>query len=109
MAGETTLTIIGNLTADPELRFTPSGAAVADWDLGQELLGRPGCAAGPDAVHCAAAMAVQPLNWAMTLPFPCAHHQVAATSRMCLALHKTSVMRCAICTTLPVRSVRNRG
>ncbi|HVK23394.1 MAG TPA: single-stranded DNA-binding protein [Actinokineospora sp.] len=29
MAGETTITIIGNLTADPELRFTPSGAAVA--------------------------------------------------------------------------------
>lgn len=30
MAGETTLTIIGNLTADPELRFTPSGAAVTN-------------------------------------------------------------------------------
>jgi len=29
MAGETNITIIGNLTADPELRFTPSGAAVA--------------------------------------------------------------------------------
>ena len=29
MAGETTITIIGNLTDDPELRFTPSGAAVA--------------------------------------------------------------------------------
>src|SRR5215475_6405453 len=29
MAGDTTLTIIGNLTNDPELRFTPSGAAVA--------------------------------------------------------------------------------
>jgi len=28
MAGETTITLIGNLTADPELRFTPSGAAV---------------------------------------------------------------------------------
>ncbi|MCA0322752.1 MAG: single-stranded DNA-binding protein, partial [Actinobacteria bacterium] len=24
MAGETTITIIGNLTGDPELRFTPS-------------------------------------------------------------------------------------
>lgn len=33
MAGETTLTIIGNLTADPELRFTPSGAAVADFTV----------------------------------------------------------------------------
>ncbi|WP_117212663.1 single-stranded DNA-binding protein [Allorhizocola rhizosphaerae] len=29
MAGETTITIVGNLTDDPELRFTPSGAAVA--------------------------------------------------------------------------------
>jgi single-strand DNA-binding protein len=29
MAGDTTITIIGNLTDDPELKFTPSGAAVA--------------------------------------------------------------------------------
>jgi len=29
MAGDTTLTVIGNLTDDPELRFTQSGAAVA--------------------------------------------------------------------------------
>jgi single-strand DNA-binding protein len=29
MAGETTITVVGNLTDDPELRFTPSGAAVA--------------------------------------------------------------------------------
>jgi single-strand DNA-binding protein len=29
MAGETTLTVVGNLTDDPELRYTPSGAAVA--------------------------------------------------------------------------------
>lgn len=28
MAGDTTITVIGNLTDDPELRFTPSGAAV---------------------------------------------------------------------------------
>jgi single-strand DNA-binding protein len=28
-AGDTTITLIGNLTDDPELRFTPSGAAVA--------------------------------------------------------------------------------
>lgn len=33
MAGETTLTIIGNLTSDPELRFTPSGAAVANFTI----------------------------------------------------------------------------
>ena len=28
-AGDTTITLIGNLVDDPELRFTPSGAAVA--------------------------------------------------------------------------------
>lgn len=33
MAGETVITIIGNLTADPELRFTPSGAAVANFTV----------------------------------------------------------------------------
>ena len=32
-AGETTLTIVGNLTADPELRFTPSGAAVVNFTV----------------------------------------------------------------------------
>jgi single-strand DNA-binding protein len=31
MAGETVITVIGNLTSDPELRFTPSGAAVANF------------------------------------------------------------------------------
>jgi single-strand DNA-binding protein len=29
MAGDTIITVVGNLTDDPELRFTPSGAAVA--------------------------------------------------------------------------------
>lgn len=33
MAGETTLTVIGNLTTDPELRFTPNGAAVANFTI----------------------------------------------------------------------------
>ncbi|GAA0613232.1 single-stranded DNA-binding protein [Kutzneria viridogrisea] len=33
MAGETTITVVGNLTADPELRFTPSGAAVASFTV----------------------------------------------------------------------------
>jgi single-strand DNA-binding protein len=33
MAGETTITVIGNLTDDPELRFTPSGAAVAKFRI----------------------------------------------------------------------------
>src|SRR5699024_3227283 len=31
MAGETIITVVGNLTDDPELRFTPSGAAVANF------------------------------------------------------------------------------
>jgi len=33
MAGDTTITVIGNLTGDPELRFTPSGAAVANFTV----------------------------------------------------------------------------
>jgi single-strand DNA-binding protein len=33
MSNETTITIVGNLTADPELRFTPSGAAVAAFTI----------------------------------------------------------------------------
>ncbi|MDO5084738.1 single-stranded DNA-binding protein [Arachnia propionica] len=33
MAGETTITLVGNLTADPDLRFTPSGAAVASFTV----------------------------------------------------------------------------
>ena len=33
MAGETVISIIGNLTNDPELRFTPSGAAVANFTV----------------------------------------------------------------------------
>ncbi|AUZ88251.1 single-stranded DNA-binding protein [Arthrobacter sp. TmT3-37] len=33
MAGETVITVIGNLTNDPELRFTPSGSAVANFTI----------------------------------------------------------------------------
>ncbi|MEV4147789.1 single-stranded DNA-binding protein [Amycolatopsis sp. NPDC049691] len=33
MAGETLVTVVGNLTSDPELRFTPSGAAVANFTV----------------------------------------------------------------------------
>jgi single-strand DNA-binding protein len=33
MAGETIITVVGNLTSDPELRFTPSGAAVANFTV----------------------------------------------------------------------------
>jgi single-strand DNA-binding protein len=33
VAGDTVITVIGNLTDDPELRFTPSGAAVANFTV----------------------------------------------------------------------------
>ncbi|MFM8597459.1 MAG: single-stranded DNA-binding protein [Mycobacterium sp.] len=33
MAGDTIITVVGNLTADPELRFTASGAAVANFTV----------------------------------------------------------------------------
>jgi single-strand DNA-binding protein len=33
MSADTVITIVGNLTADPELRFTPSGAAVASFTI----------------------------------------------------------------------------
>ena len=59
----------------------PAGAAVAEWDLGSELLGRDGCADSPDGVHCAASMAVAPeepvtLSRTLTVPAPM---EVAAT------------------------------
>jgi single-strand DNA-binding protein len=33
MAGETIITVVGNLTDDPELKFTPSGAPVANFTV----------------------------------------------------------------------------
>lgn len=33
MAGETVITVVGNLTADPELKFTANGAAVANFTV----------------------------------------------------------------------------
>lgn len=33
MSNETIITVIGNLTSDPELRFTPSGSAVANFTI----------------------------------------------------------------------------
>lgn len=35
MAGEIQVTVVGTLTADPELRFTPSGKAVANFTVAQ--------------------------------------------------------------------------
>ncbi|MCF6386648.1 alpha-(1-_3)-arabinofuranosyltransferase [Mycobacterium sp. MBM] len=51
----------------------PAGSAVAQWDLGSELLGRPGCAEAPDGIHCAATMALAPeeaVNMSRTLTVP---------------------------------------
>jgi single-strand DNA-binding protein len=42
MAFDNTITIVGNLTRDPELRFTPSGAAVANFGVAWNLKGRDG-------------------------------------------------------------------
>lgn len=62
-----------------ELRHTvrvpgpPPGATVAGWDLGSELLGRPGCAPTPDGVRCAPSMALapeEPVNLSRTLAVP---------------------------------------
>jgi arabinofuranan 3-O-arabinosyltransferase len=50
-----------------------SGSNVAGWDLGTELLGRSGCAEGPDRVRCAATMALaseEPVNLSRTLTVP---------------------------------------
>ena len=72
MAGETVITIIGNLTADPELRTTGQGSAVCNltiastprtynrqagqWEDGQPLFLR--CSAWRDlATHCAQSLA----------------------------------------------------
>jgi arabinofuranan 3-O-arabinosyltransferase len=48
----------------------PPGSAIAGWDLGTELLGRPGCAAAADSVRCAPSMALapeEPVNFSRTL------------------------------------------
>ena len=53
----------------------PANSAVAQWDLGSELLGRPGCAEGPNGTQCAAAMALspeEPVNLSRTLTVPTA-------------------------------------
>ena len=42
MAFDNTVTVVGNVTRDPELRFTPSGAAVANFGLAWNRKGRDG-------------------------------------------------------------------
>ena len=51
----------------------PPNSAVAQWDLGSELLGRPGCAQAATGTRCAAAMALspeEPVNLSRTLTVP---------------------------------------
>ena len=51
----------------------PANSAVAQWDLGTELLGRPGCAQSPNGTRCAASMALspeEPVNLSRTLTVP---------------------------------------
>jgi arabinofuranan 3-O-arabinosyltransferase len=51
----------------------PTNSAVAQWDLGSELLGRQGCAESPNGIRCAAAMALspeEPVNLSRTLTVP---------------------------------------
>ncbi|MDT5139736.1 MAG: arabinofuranan 3-O-arabinosyltransferase [Mycobacterium sp.] len=51
----------------------PPDAVITRWDLGAELLGRPGCAPGPNNVRCAASMALapeEPVNFSRTLTVP---------------------------------------
>jgi len=51
----------------------PPGSSIAGWDLGSELLGRPGCAQAPDGMRCAASMALtpeEPVNFSRTLTVP---------------------------------------
>ncbi|MBI5336393.1 MAG: DUF3367 domain-containing protein [Mycolicibacterium rufum] len=62
-----------NLRHTVEVPGPPPGSAVAQWDLGAELLGRPGCAASPTGYRCAAAMALaseEPVNLSRTLTVP---------------------------------------
>jgi len=64
-----------------ELRHTvvvpgpPPGSTIAGWNLGSELLGRPGCAQAPDGIRCASSMALapeEPVNFSRTLTVPAA-------------------------------------
>lgn len=64
-----------NLRHTVEVPAPPADSTVAQWDLGTELLGRPGCADSPVGVRCAAALALaseEPVNLSRTLTVPTA-------------------------------------
>lgn len=51
----------------------PPGSPITGWDLGSELLGRPGCAPAPESVRCAPSMSLapeEPINFSRTLTVP---------------------------------------
>lgn len=62
-----------NLRHTVDVPAPPPGSAVAQWDLGSELLGRAGCAESPSGTRCSAAMALaseEPVNLSRTLTVP---------------------------------------
>ncbi len=62
-----------NLRHTVDVPGPPADSAVAQWDLGSELLGRAGCAESPTGTRCAAAMAMaaeEPVNLSRTLTVP---------------------------------------
>ncbi|WP_234792714.1 alpha-(1-_3)-arabinofuranosyltransferase [Mycolicibacterium fortuitum] len=62
-----------NLRHTVEVPAPPADSVVAQWDLGTELLGRPGCVDSPAGVRCAASLALaseEPVNMSRTLTVP---------------------------------------
>ncbi|MEO3758990.1 DUF3367 domain-containing protein [Mycobacterium sp. B14F4] len=62
-----------NLRRTVDVPGPPPDSAVAQWDLGSELLGRAGCAPSPTGIRCAATMALspeEPVNLSRTLTVP---------------------------------------
>ncbi len=71
MAGETVITVVGNLVEDPELRFTPSGAAVAAFRIAStpsRFNKDTSSGRTARASSCAAVSGARPLR---TSPSPC--------------------------------------
>ncbi|MCV7301930.1 DUF3367 domain-containing protein [Mycobacterium barrassiae] len=64
-----------NLRHTVDVPGPPPNTAVAQWDLGSDLLGRSGCAQSPNGIRCAATMALsaeEPVNLSRTLTVPAA-------------------------------------
>ena len=97
MAGETTITIVGNLTDDPELRFTPSGAAVANFTVAstpRNFDKRPTSGTTATPCSCAARSGARPPR---TSPSPSARHRVVVQGRLKAGSYTTKTARSAPC------------